>query len=83
VLEEILKRNLNVRETERLVKNLNNADISKKKLEKTHDIIDLEKRLSSHLMTKTNIKQLKKGGIIEIKFTSLEDLNRLLDFIVK
>lgn len=82
-LREILKRQLNVRETERLVKKLTNPETKKKKPQKSGHLIELEGMLSRQFMTKVNIRPSKRGGTIEIRFLSDEDLGRLLDIIMK
>ena len=82
-LKEILKKKLNVRETERLVKRLNSPEGKKKKPQKSGNLLEIEGRLSRKFMTKVNIRQSKRGGTIEIRFLSNEDLDRLLDIIIK
>ena len=74
----ILKKDLNVRETERLIQN------AKKRLsQKTPDskkdrfLNDLEKTLASKFMAKVQIKGSAKKGLIEIRYTSMDELNRL------
>lgn len=81
VLEAILKKGLSVRETELLIKNIKALPGQKKKLQKDQYITDLEKELSSTLMTVIKIRQTKKAGTIEIKFSNPEELNRLIQFI--
>jgi len=83
ILGAIRKKGLSVRETERIIKNMMNFPPEKKKLQKDKYIIDLEKELSSRLMTAIKIRQSKKVGTIEIKFSSLEELSRLVNFIMK
>jgi len=83
LLEEILKRNLSVRETEKLIKKQGTTVTNRMQGGKEDYIVDLENRLSKQFMTKVNVKQLKKGGIIEIKFLSTEDLQRLLTLIME
>ena len=83
VLGAILKKGLSVRETERIIKNIMNFPPEKKKPQKDKHIIDLEKELSSRLMTAIKIRQSKKVGTIEIKFSNLEELNRLVKFIME
>lgn len=83
VLGAILKKGLSVRETERIIKNIMNFPSEKKKPQKDKHIIDLEKELSSRLMTAIKIRQSKKVGTIEIKFSNLEELNRLVKFIME
>ena len=79
----ILKKDLNVRQTERLIQN------AKKHLsERTPDskkdrfLNDLEKALASKFMAKVQIKGSAKKGLIEIRYTSMDELNRLSGFIL-
>ncbi|MEA1935602.1 MAG: ParB/RepB/Spo0J family partition protein [Thermodesulfobacteriota bacterium] len=83
VLGAILKKGLSVRETERVIKNIMKIPPEKMMPQKDKHIIDLEKELSSKLMTAIKIRQSKKVGTIEIKFSNLEDLNRLVKFIME
>lgn len=83
VLGAILKKRLSVRETERIIKNLKTPPKEKKMLRKDQYIVDLERELSSKLMTVIKIRQSKKVGTIEIKFSNPEELNRLVQFIIE
>jgi len=74
VFGAILKKGLSVRETELIIKNIKALPGQKKKLQKEQYVIDLERELSSKLMTVIKIRQSKKVGTIEIKFSNLEEL---------
>ena len=82
LLKEIIKRTLSVRETEKLAKSSDIQIKKKKKLEKNVYITDIENKISRVLMVKTDIKQLRNGGVIEIKFSSMDDLDRLVTIIM-
>jgi ParB family chromosome partitioning protein len=82
-LKEILKKKLSVRETERLVKRLSSPEGKKKKPQKSGNLLEIEGRLARKFMTKVKIRQSKRGGTIEIRFLSNEDLDRLLNIIIK
>lgn len=83
VFKSILKSGLSVRETERLIKNKQVCPAAKKvSSKKGQSIIDLENKLSSKLMMPVNIKQSKKSWSLEIKFASMEELNRLVQIIM-
>lgn len=80
----IRERNLNVRQTEALVRRL-----EKEKKEKEHPssspspIENLESELSRRLLTRVRIRAGKRnGGRIEIRFHDNEDLRRLLEHIL-
>ncbi|MCX7816149.1 MAG: ParB/RepB/Spo0J family partition protein [Syntrophales bacterium] len=77
----IVERSLSVRECERLI------HVWKKKREKTSKKKDpyddnLEKRLSEHLKTRVKVVRKKRGGCIEILYSSEEDLMRLADILL-
>ena len=78
VLKVIQKKELNVRETERLIQRLKNASVKKRSVKKDPFLTDLERDLSSHLLAAVQIRTGRKKGTIEIRYTSTEDLNRLV-----
>jgi len=82
LLKDIIKKNLSVREAERLAKSIDSSVTKKEKAEKDVYIVDLENKLSERLMAKAQIRQLKTGGSIEIKFSSSDDLDRVLNIIM-
>jgi ParB family chromosome partitioning protein len=77
-----LKKGLNVRETERLIQNVKNQPQEKKPLSKDRYIADLEKSLSALLMAKVQIRGSAKKGLIEVRYTSMDELNRLTSLIL-
>ncbi|MDD5711412.1 MAG: ParB/RepB/Spo0J family partition protein [Smithellaceae bacterium] len=81
VFNVIIKKSLSVRQTERLVQDTKKPAPPVKKIKKEIHIADLESKLSSLLMAKVQLKQGRKGGSIEIRFTSNEDLGRLVDLL--
>jgi len=56
--------------------------IERKEIRKNVYITDIENKISRVLMVKTDIKQLRNGGVIEIKFSSMDDLDRLVTIIM-
>lgn len=83
VVEKILKEQLNVRQLEALIQELN-KNVSRetsKKSEQKKDvfILEAESLLRERLGTNVKIKQSKNRGKIEIEFFSKEDLNRILE----
>ncbi len=83
VLELILKKALTVRETEHLIQGTKKVLPEKKKGKKDPYMTDLERVLSKRLMTRVQIRQhQKKSGNIEIRFSSMEDLNRLFRILM-
>ena len=78
---EVIKKGLNVRQTENLVKNpVNHSPIKKTKEtpEKEADLIALEQSLSRLMGMKVFIRSLGRGGEIAIKYSNLEELDDIL-----
>jgi ParB family transcriptional regulator, chromosome partitioning protein len=82
-LDLILKKNLNVRETERLIQKAKNHPVDKKQVSKKDRFLnDLEKALAAKVMAQVQIKGSAKKGLIEIRYTSMDELNRLSGLIL-
>jgi ParB family transcriptional regulator, chromosome partitioning protein len=81
-LDLILKKGLNVRETERLIRKVNKQPSEKNKVAKDRFIADLEKELAKKFIAKIQIKGNAKKGAIEIHYTSMAELNRLASLIL-
>lgn len=84
VAKRIIENSLNVRDTERLVKNMGSKKKKKKqKKDNTQDpvIRDLEESLRKVLGTKVQIVNGRKKGKIEIEYYSDDDLQRILDLL--
>ena len=82
-MHTIIKKDLNVRETENLIKKSKKDPVEKKQtVTKDRFLNDLEKSLSSKLMAKVQINGSDKKGYIEIKYTSMDELNRLSSLIL-
>jgi ParB family transcriptional regulator, chromosome partitioning protein len=77
-LKVIQQKGLNVRETERLIQNLKKVAVQKKTVSRDPYLADLEREMASLLMASVQIRTGRKGGAIEIRYTSGEDLNRLV-----
>jgi len=82
VLREIVHKKLSVREAERLAKRYQARPKQRKGETKDLYLTDLENNLSERLMAKTTIRPLRKGGRIEIRFQSTDDLDRVSDIIM-
>lgn len=78
----ILKGGLSVREAEALVKRLQTR---KKRVSATPDaqIASLEDKLRKSLGTKVRLKHKGKKGSIEIEYYSLDELDRLLEILLR
>ncbi|MEK5326073.1 ParB/RepB/Spo0J family partition protein [Aeribacillus sp. FSL M8-0254] len=84
LVNKILKENLNVRQVEQLVQQMNESVSreTKKKIEKKDAFIrEQESFLREKFGTSVSIKQQKKKGKIEIEFFSKEDLVRILELL--
>lgn len=80
VLESVLKRELNVRQTEKLVRKLSDPKpVSITKTPPPPEIAALEERLRGYLGTRVVLKQRRAGGTIVIHYYSDEELNALID----
>jgi ParB family chromosome partitioning protein len=82
VLKEILEKKLSVREAEKLVQGGRTRPPKGKAIKKDPYLLDLEQQISERLMARSSIKPLRSGGVIEIRFSSTDDLNRLSDMLM-
>jgi ParB family chromosome partitioning protein len=84
VAERVLKKNLTVRETEKLVERLKGPKSSgsrKRDAERSAHIAMLEDRLQQKFQTHVAIVTGRKKGRIEIQFYGNDDLDRLLGIL--
>lgn len=84
VVDKVIKEQLNVRQLEQLVNNLNKnvpRETNKQKEKKDIFLIEQETYLRERFGTTVNIKQSKNKGKIEIQFFSKDDLNRILEIL--
>jgi len=81
--EQIIHRELSVRDTEKLVKKLNSPPKTIKKTDPLYSLSvkEVEQRLTSSLGTRVKLKDKQGKGIIQISYYSNEDLDRLLDIL--
>ncbi len=77
-LKVIQQKGLNVRATERLIQKLKETPQRGKPAKKDPYLTDLERELSSRLLAAVQIRAGKRAGTIEIRYSSGEDLNRLI-----
>lgn len=75
----IIKKELSVRETEKLVQNLNKKAKKTMKKQKPSYILEIESELEESLGTRVQINPGAKKGIIEIEYYSNEDLERIIE----
>ncbi|MGB8213725.1 MAG: ParB/RepB/Spo0J family partition protein [Anaerolineales bacterium] len=78
-LRTVLSQELNVRETEELVRNLSGEKTPRKlKPAAVPEMAELEERLRSSLHTKVTLHSGRKGGTVTIHYYSDEELDALL-----
>ncbi len=79
----ILKRDLNVRQTEELVRKLTGQQVkTHSKPAQAPEISALEERLRTQLGTKVVVKSRKNGGTLTIHYYSDEELDSLIEMIL-
>lgn len=77
----IIKKNLSVRETEKLIQNLNSKKKKPKIKQKPSYILEIESEMEESLGTRVQINPGKKKGIIEIEYYSNDDLERIIEIV--
>jgi len=85
VVDDVVNKNLNVRETEEVVKNIKEKKKKSRNKKEIKDpfVIEVEENLMRLLGTKVQILPKKDKGKIEIEYYSDEDLERLVEIISK
>lgn len=81
--EEIVKKGLNVRDTELLVKRLTTQKGRKKRSTADVEYRAIEERFREVFGTKVRIMNGKKSGKILIEYYSLEELDRIMNLVEK
>ena len=83
VVDDVVNKNLNVRETEEVVKNIKEKKKKPRNKKEIKDpfVIEVEENLMRLLGTKVQISPGKDKGKIEIEYYSDEDLERLVEII--
>ena len=77
ILREAVKKNLSVRAVENLAK----LDSKTQSKNKDPDTAILERQLSESLGAKINIKHSKSGGVISIKYSTMNELQGIIEKI--
>ena len=87
IAQKVIDENLNVRQTESLVKNYGRHQEIKEPIRKPAEDIyykDIKVRLENHFNTKVNINNNSKNkGKIEIEYYTDEDLNDIIDRLLE
>lgn len=81
----IVEKNLNVRETEKLVNEQLNHKVKKqpKRVNKDANTLDIEEKLKSYLGTKVELQHHTNKGKIVIEYYSTDELDRIIELISK
>ena len=75
---EVVRRGLNVRATERLVKRRAEAPPPVKRRPRDADTVALERELGATLGLRVTLEAKKRGGALTLHYTSLDQLDRVL-----
>ena len=79
--QEILAKHLSVRETETLVKRLKSKRPVRQKTLPAPEVTAVVDSLKRRFMTKVAIRQSGKGGKVEISYSSMDELTRIIDIL--
>jgi len=79
--DEILRRKLTVRQAEEFVKRLKSSKIPAKTKHSEPHLTDIVDRLKRHFKTRVALRQTGRGGRLEISYTNLDDLTRIIEII--
>jgi len=80
IIREAIHKKLSVRAVENLAKPNQKYNVSK---QKNQDTLALERKLTETLGAKTTINNGKKGGVVNIRYGSLDELQGIIDKIGK
>jgi ParB family chromosome partitioning protein len=80
IIREAIHKKLSVRAVENLAKPNQKSKINE---QKNQDTLALERRLTEALGAKTTINNGKKGGVVNIRYGSLDELQGIIDKIGK
>ena len=86
IAQKVFDEKMSVREVEKLVKNLHKPEKPKKTENKSLEVIyqNIEEKLKESLGTKVSISSKENGaGKIQIEFYDHDDLDRLMEYIIK
>lgn len=79
--DEIIQKHLTVRQAEGLVKKLKLNRAQKEVKRPDPQLTDVVEQLKRHLKAKVALRQTGRGGKIEISFSTLDDLTRIIEII--
>lgn len=79
--DEIVRKQLTVRQAELLVKALKSNRAPKAAKKPDPELADIVEQLKRHFKAKVALRQAGRGGRIEISFTSAEELTRIIEIL--
>jgi len=77
--DEIIRKDLTVRQAESLVKKLKANKPPKAVHNAGPELTDVTEQLKRHFKSKVTLKRVGRGGRIEISYSSMEELTRIID----
>jgi ParB family transcriptional regulator, chromosome partitioning protein len=80
--EEIIRKNLTVRDTEALVKRLKANRVKPARKGLDPQLTELVDQLKRHFKAKVSLRQGNRGGKVEISYSNQDDLTRIIDIII-
>ena len=81
VADEVILKNLNVRETEKLVKKYLSQKVKQKPFQKKAEQLEIEDKLKNIFGTKVQLISNNKKGKILIEYYSMDELDRILELV--
>lgn len=79
--EEIIRKHINVRGAEALVKRLKTPPVLKGQKKQEREIVDLVEQLKRRFQAKVDIRCGSRGGKIEISYSGKEELTRIVELL--
>jgi ParB family transcriptional regulator, chromosome partitioning protein len=77
--DEILRKDLTVRQTEGLVKKLKANKAPKAVGKASPELVEVMEQLKRHFKSKVALKRVGRGGKIEISYANMEELTRIIE----
>ena len=81
--EEIIRKRLSVRETENLVKRMKSKRTVRPRPTPGPELTAVLDNLKRRFMTRVAIRQIGRGGKIEISFSNADELTRIIDILAQ
>lgn len=82
-VQSIVDNKVNVRETEKIVNKNKKRRTKKSTIKEDPFVKEIEEKLMRALGTKVTLSPKKEGGIIQVEFYGDEDLERILDLLIR